>query len=72
MKKARTLNDIKDDPRVQSTSVEYDSVYEPTGKLYIVFLKDGWTNEHLECSRIQETTVSDLLWQLNSTVIPTK
>jgi len=68
MKTARTLADIKADPRVDSVSVEYDSCYEPTGRLYIVFLKEGYTNEHLECSRIQETTVSDLLWQLNLTV----
>jgi hypothetical protein len=69
MKTAKTLADIKADPRVKSVQVEYDTIYEPTGKLYIVFLANGWTNEHLECSRIQETTVSRLLWQLNGTVV---
>jgi hypothetical protein len=68
MKTARTLADIKADPRVDTVQIEYDTVYEPTGKLYIVFLASGWTNEHLECSRIQETTIAELLWQLNSTV----
>lgn len=68
MKTARTLADIKADPRVDTVQVEHDTVYEPTGKLYIVFLASGWTNEHLECNRIQETTISRLLWQLNSTV----
>ena len=71
MKIARTLADIKADPRVKSVQVEYDTIYEPTGKLYIVFLASGWTNEHLECSRIQETTVSRLLWQLNDMVSKT-
>ena len=68
MKTARTLDDIKADPRVDTVQVEHDTVYEPTGKLYTVFLASGWTNEHLECSRIQETTIAGLLWQLNSTV----
>jgi len=69
MKLARSLADVKADPRVDSVRIEYDSIYEPTGKLYIVFLAAGWTNDHLECSRIQETTVAGLLWQLNGTVV---
>jgi len=70
MKIVRTLSDIKADPRVESFRIEYDSLYEPTGKLYIGFLATGWTNDHLECTRIQGTTIADLLCQLNNSVNP--
>ena len=63
-KKVRTLRDLRNDPRVQSVSDE-----RGIGDGIWVYLKEGFTNERLECSTIHEYTVAECCGQLNEEVI---
>lgn len=62
MKKARTMRDIRNDKRVSQVFDEgVDGIW--------VHLKDGFTNQRLECGTIHEYTIADCCQQLNEEVI---
>ena len=57
MKNPRTLQQIKDDPRVSFVSDE-----RPADGIWI-YLINEWTNPQLECGTIHEHTVKEcILW----------
>ena len=64
-KKARTYNDILNDPRVDSVSDE-----RGYGDGIWVYLKKGYINQRLECGTIHEHTIAECCQQLNEEVIP--
>ena len=64
-KKARTYNDILNDPRVDSVSDE-----RGYGDGIWVYLKQGYINQRLECGTIHEHTIAECCQQLNEEVTP--
>lgn len=59
-KKARTMRDLRNDPRVSMVFVDCDGIW--------VHLKDGFINNRLECGTIHEHTIADCCQQLNQEV----
>lgn len=69
MKKARTMRDLETDPRVSFISDER-GICPHGGDGIWVYLKEGYTNTHLECGTIHEYTIADCCQQLNENVTP--
>jgi hypothetical protein len=61
--KVRSWSDLKQDPRVESTSDERSN-----DDGFWVYLKPEFINDHMECGVVHEKTFADIRWQMNKTV----
>jgi len=64
MKKAKTLNDLRNHPYVESISIETSS-----GDGYWVYLNEPYYCDLMELSTIHEYTVKELCYVFNTSVV---
>ncbi len=66
MRKARTANDIRKHPFVESMHTEIDGCFSWDGCSYWVYLKAGYISPNNECGSIHEPTIKDCCRELNN------
>lgn len=67
IKKARTANDIRNHPYVQSLHQEYDGCFSYDRPSWWCYLKPGYISPEMECGSIHEPTIKGVCELLNTT-----